>query len=535
MSLAGIRQRVAQVPRAVWGATALFVVALSAWALVIPVFHAPDEPQHVDLIGALAHDPTYPAYDGRRMGPVTKAASTRWLDAGGGSRAPRLGERPRLVDPLAWAGLDAPGANDQRPDGAINQMPQHPPLYYELGGVALRVERAVDPGPDPSLAAEVLFLRFWNVALMASLPLAAWALVRTLGGDDRTGSAAAVALLAVPQLTHIGSSVNNDNLLVPAAAWLAVATAAVARHGPSRGRNLAVGALLGLTLLTKAFGFLLIPWVVAAYALGGHRRRAEPGEARRTVGGLAVAGGVVAVTAGWFWVQNLVTDGSVAPTTFFEQAPTRPAGQRIDQWFWVREAWDALPTRFWGSFGRYAADLPRPVVLAASAVLVALLVVALVRSTARADLALALLPAAILGAYVLQHAHHIYEVTTWTSFLQGRYLFSAITGMAAVAAIGLDRLARPGPDRRGPGPRTVLVAAAAMQLLGFRAVLDRIWGGTGVSLREELDTALAWSPWPRGLVLAIAVVGVAVALGGAAAVWLGPGSARRIEADQATA
>jgi 4-amino-4-deoxy-L-arabinose transferase-like glycosyltransferase len=531
------RRRLRSVPVAVWGATALFVAASAAWALLVPVFHAPDEPQHVDLIGALAHDPAYPAYDGRRMGPTTKASSTRWLDAGGGSRAPRLGERPRLVDPLAWAGLDAPGANAQRPGDAINQMPQHPPLYYELGGVALRVERALHPGAAyPSLPAEVLFLRFWNVALMASLPLAGWALVRALGGDDRTGIAAAVALVAVPQLTHIAGSVNNDDLLVPAAAWLAVAVARVAREGPTVRRSLAVGALLGLALLTKAFAFLLIPWVVAAYALGGHRRRREEGEVRRTVSGLAVAGGLSALLGGWFWLSNLVSDGTLAPTTFFEQAPTRPRGQRVDEGFWLRQAWDAIPTRFWGSFGRYAADLPRPVVLAASALLAVLLVLGLLPAwrwarrvlrpvppgLARGDLVLALVPAAVLGAYLVQHAHSIYVRTTWTSFLQGRYLFAGITGLAAVAAVGLDRIAiRTGEGRRGPGPRAVLVVALAMQLLGARAVLDRIWGGAGVSLREELDTALAWSPWPRALVLAIAAVGTLGAVAGAVAVWLG--------------
>ncbi len=505
------------VPRAVWAACALFTASALVWTVAVPLFHGPDEPQHVDLIAYLAEHPRYPAYDGHHMGVVIRRTTDLYLGAGGGARHPDLGGRP--APDLGGRHLDDPGATAENPKANVNQLPQHPPAYYEGLAGLLRIERAVVPEQHRLGAAqEIYLLRLVDVALMASLPLAIWLLTRRLGGSDRAALAAAVAATAVPQLTHIAAVVNNDDLLTIASAWLAVPVASLTRAGPSRSRTHAIGALLALCCLTKAFGLLFVPWVALAHALSWRR----VGGGRLHLASLGTVATWCFLGAGWFWLAVLRTTGTLTPTNFFDRAPTRPAGSAVDHGIWVDYFVRHLPVRFWGSFGRYAADLPGPVVAVACLTLGVALVVAFVPRVGRlvtggvdrAALACALVPALTLLAYVAQHAHEIYVRTTWFNFIQGRYLFAAVAPMAAVAAIGLDRLGG------RIGPRQVWTVAVALQAMAARVVLRVFWSADRVGTRTAVRTAVEWCPMPARAVVAMLAVSAALGAWASRTVWI---------------
>ena len=97
---------------------------LLAYSLLAPTYRAPDEPLHVDLAHLFAEDLQYPAWDDRDTGSgILRSLNhsgfhtgSKHLDAG--DAAPR-GDRPSLDE------LEVP----ERPR-SINQLPQHPPLYY---------------------------------------------------------------------------------------------------------------------------------------------------------------------------------------------------------------------------------------------------------------------------------------------------------------------------------------------------------------------------------------------------------------------
>ncbi|HWJ60584.1 MAG TPA: DUF2142 domain-containing protein [Acidimicrobiales bacterium] len=485
----------------VWLLSSLFVLVGTGWALAVPLFHPPDEPMHVDLIGGLADDPTYPGYADRHLDRLLLSLSWSYLEAGDGPRRPRLGGLP----PPAGAASAAQVPGGSGPSSQIDQMPQHPPLYYEGAALALRAARFGHPGaPFPTIATEVLVLRLLNVLLVAPLPLLTFRIARELGASDRTSLTATALLLAVPQLTHIVGSVNNDNLLIVLGAALTLLVLQVVGRPPDRRRDLAVGLVLGAALLTKAFAFVLVPWVALAYLVAA-RRRGSPGAA---AGGLAVAGGTSAAVAGWFWIRNVARYGQVAPTTFFERAGTRPADLPVDHLDWLRSFTWLLPERFWGSMGRYAAQLPEEVIALATLLVAACVAEALVarrrpEARDRTALAMAVLPALMLGAYVAQHAHEIYVVTGWYSFIQGRYLFGGIGGLLAVTAVGADRLAR---GRFGPA--AALGVGVAMQVIAGYVLLVDVWGGAGVSLLGSARTMVAWCPLPAP---AVGAVGLALA------------------------
>jgi hypothetical protein len=226
----------------VWAITALFAASLVFWSLLTPLDEAPDEVGQADLVFHLATGAPYPAWDGRRVGEAMVATIVihranvqtsfreRYLTP---QSAPPRDERP-----------DFRQAGGDRPVGAGNQMPQHPPLFYEAGSLLLRAERAALPGSGlPAVDQEWHLLRLLNVLMIAPLALLAWAAARRLGAASEVAVAASVVPLAIPQLLHIGSAINNDNLLTLLCGVLAVLLAggrprrptAVHRRGGGRG------------------------------------------------------------------------------------------------------------------------------------------------------------------------------------------------------------------------------------------------------------------------------------------------------------
>lgn len=494
-------------PRSVWGCVVLMVVFLSASSVVTPLIHAPDEFAHYDLTTYLAAGRDYPQWDGRRFGTgvryVAAVYTGDWRSPHKlAADAPRKNDRRNLAD---YGGIES------TPEANYNQLAQHPPLYYEAMAVVLRGLRALTPGM-PAVTTELAFLRLINALLIASLPLAAYLATRRLGGAQAAGVAAAALSLAVPQLTHIGASINNDNLLTLLSAWLAVLLIGVAK-GDLRGRTaLLVGVLEGLALLTKGFAFMYIPWIGLVYLVAFLRHRSQR---RQALVGLGTAAISSAALSAWFWIGNVVRTGKVAPTTedlHYSSARRPPGFEPRLGWFARRfGAW--FPERFWGSMGGYAANLPRLLVGIATAVLVALIAVALVRPargpgarrSTRVDLAVALSPVAILSGYIWLRAYGLYARSSLTPFIQGRYLFSVIVPIMGAAAIGLHRLV---------GRRVAQVAlgvAVVMQAFGYRSMINVFWGAPSAPVTDKLRAMVAWSAYSGTWVAVGAVVG-AIAL-----------------------
>jgi len=513
-------------PRLVVLATVLFGLVGCLWTVAVPAYRAPDEAAHVDLTLYLAAGHPYPRYDGRYFGEEVGLDTDRYLivlsvpwprfDA---ADAPPRGDRPD-VDELGIA----PDAEARRGDRhragypyVYNQMPQHPPLYYLGMAGLLRVERALLPGDGlPSLDRELALLRLANVALVLPVPLLAWATARRMGAGDRAAGVAALLPLCLPQFAHIGAAVNNDNLLTLLGGMLAVLLTGVARGRRTRRTDLAVGVVLGLALLTKAFAVMLVPWVAAAYAVGAWTTRRR----RESAVGLAVAGAGAAVVGGWWWVANWVREGQPAPTTetLTRTTDQRPPGFHAEpvQFLWTFAGRLVSHTWAWVGFGTPKFELPRGVVAGLTLAVVAAVAVAL-RAAARGrdpapgprrvDVALAWLPAVLVGLFVVRRAWGLYDTTARFAFIQGRYLFEALVAGGAVVAFGATRALG-----RWAAP-VVLAVGVGLQGWVLADVVAGSWSGPGAL--GVWRGMLAWSPWPPAVVIAVAAAaaGVAVAAG----------------------
>lgn len=518
----------ARVPAVVLAATVAFGALAALWSVVVPLLEAPDEPDHLALVLHLADGNPYPEYDGLQSQAAlfrmcrTYVSSIRACPREGEVVSPTAMRRHPLADAPPKSGRPVWDDNGGGVGvGALNQMPQHPPLYYQLMASVLRVERAINGGPW-SLDRELALLRLANVALVAPLPLLAWWAARRFGLDQATAIGACFALFAVPMLTHIGSTLNNDNLLTLCGAVLVALLAGVLRGDRSLRTALAVGAVIGLGLLTKAFAVIFPPLALLAYVIGSTSPGRPPWRqaAARVARPLAAAGVVTAALAGWWYVGVRLRTGSFTPTV--EDAALTsalaPAGFEPDPVEFARQFLPAVNTRFWGSFGWYSVRVSDWVAWIATALVLAAIVSALAtrrtpgaapgsEPAGRPATAWFLAPVAALAVIVAGRSWGIYATTSKLVFAQGRYLFAGITALAVPVAMGV---------RRGAGrwtPFAFVAAAVAAQGHALRRSIADYWGGPGLGPRGQARALVAYSGWPGevvGVLVVVAIVAAAV-------------------------
>ena len=529
-----LRRRTGPVPTIVWAAAATFGCLLSFYSVVVPLNEAPDEPYHIDLVFLLASGAPYPDFDGREVGAAAthlcqRTAASTWAcpmengepGAGGPQR------RARAAAPLrsALPSFDELGGTEAL--DVPNELPQHPPLYYELLAGVVRLERHLHAG-SWSFAREVAMLRLVNVVLVGSLPLLMWWAARRLGMEPAVGSIAALLPLAVPQLLHIGSTVNNDNLLILLGAVLTGLLAGVVRGDRSWTTGALVAVVTGAALLTKPFALVFPPAILFAYAAG---RRAHPDSAVDTSAGAGPAHRRIdpglrrrGRTCGRGRVVVLVQPA--APRLVY---PYRGAGPDLarpstpgfapDSIGFLMTFTRLLSQRFWGSFGWLTLDMSPVLTQVATLSAVALATTGLVAvpdvprapgvaPARRIEVGSLQLATVLVGAFVLWRAWSLYLRSSEMPFVQGRYLFGVVVGPAVLVAIGSRRVAG---QWAAVG---VGAAAAVLELDALRHILPTYWGQPGDGWWHELLGAVAWSPWPGRL----QAVGAALTV--CAAAWL---------------
>lgn len=480
------------IPRAVWLLVALNVLLMTSYSMLVPTYRGPDEPQHVDLVLALQHDLRYPSLGSRYLAASIRrsmllvdyaALQTPHLTAA--AAIPR-GERPPLAN-------DVPPATQ----GIRNQLLQHPPLYYWLQAVlsrsVTRVTGGLDAWPFDRFAS---LLRLVDVLLLAPLPLLAYAVARRLGAVEQAGVAAAAFPLAIPELSHFGGIVNNDDLLILLFGVCTLLLTRVMTGDLTVRTAVLTGVAGGLALFTKGFALVFPAWALLAYLASPTRR----GNGRLIAGRLGIVGVTAFAFGGWWWLRNLVVYGTLQPTmTTFP--PVR--GFRPDTWWWIRRFAEAMTERFWSWIGGSGGRVPAPVFLLATAISLAGIGVAIWTASSgrrRAVLAILLLPIVANVGIVALPAYRAYARSGATPALQGRYLFPGVVALAAIVAIGLHRAL----GRNGSWlPLLTVGAAAVIQGFAVTRIMGSFWGPEGASIVERVRAMLAWSPWPAAVVLAV--------------------------------
>jgi len=193
------------------------------------------------------------------------------------------------------------------------------------------------------------------ILLSAFAVLGTYLLGRELWPHDRMPAlAAALLLAATPTFLYIGGMFSNDGpatALATLALWM---MARLIRRGLTPGRAVALGALIGLSILSKASSLLLLAPGLLAVTWAWYREvddaprgfwRALP----RLLGYAVVLLAVVAALSGWLYVRNAREFGDalgIKPHTETAWAESKPT-PLSELWARLPRVWDT----YWGAFG----------------------------------------------------------------------------------------------------------------------------------------------------------------------------------------
>jgi hypothetical protein len=433
-----------------------------AWALVVPLFQAPDENAHYAYSQSLAERFELPGDPGR---PPVSSEHDLAATASNAYRPPGAPQAKPSWDPQAEARWRAEAKGARRDDvGGPNPAAINPPLSYL---VSLPAYYAASGG---SIFDRLLALRLVSVLWLLATVVGVWLLAGELFRRDRALqlTAAGVAGLA-PMVSFISASVTPDAMLYAVwsfALWLGVR---VLHHGLTARSGAAFMALVGIGICVKATSFALVPAALLVVAIGAVRRRRAESGARGLLGVLAASCAALALTAGaWVVLARVLARGGTGQIVASPGAATasvREFASYLWQFYLPRTplqtdyAFPLAPTlpvydtwvkTSWAAFGWLETRFPEPVylVLAGISLLVAVAAtVAVWRARRRVDRGVLAFLAVTLGA-LLAGLHwtdyKLIEAGT-AGFVQGRYLFPVI-GSAE----------RPSPARCPCCPRAVV-------------------------------------------------------------------------------
>jgi len=508
-------------PKSVWALVALYGLLLLSWSVVTPLYHAPDEPNHADAVVRIYGGLGWPAPAADVF--LTGDGLSSWVASPYGRRAtpltlnpatiPRSEAVPRKQRP-PWRDLrenyPPPPSNTVQ----LQQMVQHPPLYYAVQAAVLKASPDAD---DWRWDQWVGLMRVVSVLLSTALPLLAWATCMALTSNRSASLVAALLPFSIPQLTHINSVVNNDNALILFSSLVTLGLACVLRGNVTARNNIFVGICTGLALLSKSPALVLLPMIVAAYLVGARVRRPAASDVATqqmrevTARALRPVAGVMLVaflTGGWWYAYQILRTGHVQPTV-----PNFPGGVVIDstsQFF--SQAWRLMVLRYWGSIGWYEVTLPFRLTAVASLVVIGFVAVAVVRTRTRSDrwsLAVLLWPTLSAFVLVVLNSYKFYLDNGRLLALQGRYLFEGVIGLAAVVGSGVA--AQPHRIVRW-APLAAFALAGVMQYDALHLTLQLYWVPSGAGYRAGWNSLTAYAVWPPALLWVLLILTIAAAV-----------------------
>jgi len=238
-----------------------------------------------------------------------------------------------------------PGMPTHFPERLQVYTANHPPLFYWLAAVPLRLGIGAGRPIAGFYAARLL-----SLALSAIGIVAVAALARLLVPDRPAVAVSAAGLAAgIPPFQQIAALVHNDGLAFAAASATIAASALVLVRGPSARRIAVLAVLAAAAALTRATN---LPVSALAALAAGAAALVHSGRppARRLAAGVAACGAVGLATlaaSGWFYLRNLRLYGDVTGVAhsrvIFGQLPRGTLAEFLT-FDWLVEVHDLL----WG-------------------------------------------------------------------------------------------------------------------------------------------------------------------------------------------
>ncbi|MDP3046857.1 MAG: glycosyltransferase family 39 protein, partial [Chloroflexota bacterium] len=391
-----------------------------------------------------------------------------------------------------WATLPAPGG-----DNLTTSEYHQPPLYYALEAVATSRVDITDnltprlntfawtPPGAKSLVVHgdgeswpyrgaVLAIHVGRLVSVAISTITVWLtylLARTLFPARRQIALGAMAINAfIPSFLFIGAVVNNDNLVAMLSSLTLLITIQMLAGKTDWKTAIALGASLGMALLSKNNALVLLPVILIGLAMAAWQQRRPVclvGAAVRLLVVLAVA----TVVAGWWYARNMLMFGTPIPghlasgqlfisppvAADFSGGLFAPAGVL----YLLSFTWST----FWASFGRGGISA-EPWLYHLIGLVTVAGAVGVVCFFAGREVRLAKMAAGLLLAHILLNGLMILYRTLPNlahddvGLLHGRFVIPTVSAISVLLAVGLAQLA----GRRYAGRLLALVGGVVFAI-----------------------------------------------------------------------
>ncbi|MCL5075909.1 MAG: glycosyltransferase family 39 protein [Chloroflexi bacterium] len=308
------------------------------YSIIDPLFEAPDEADHYAFVKHLA--------DGQGL-PVQL----------------RHGPKSENHQPPLYYTLGALATFWINSDDFPQLLWRNPYWGYEIGYVGQDNKNQFVHGPqeDPPYTGAVLaahLVRLVSVALGAVTVFITYMIAREIFPRQAALALGAVAFVAFsPQFLFISSAINNDNAVTTLSSLVILLALRIHNQGITRSNTIALGAALGLALLTKVSAVPLL--LIVLFTLVSLSRRVP----WRTLWGAGFAVfGLAAAVSGWWFIRNLVLYGDWSALSRMQEAwgrrsPPANLGQLVAEFpnlersFWANFGWGNVPVSaelYWG-------------------------------------------------------------------------------------------------------------------------------------------------------------------------------------------
>ena len=300
---------------------AVYLALGIAYAVVLPLGQAPDEPAHFQYVLFIAEH--------------GRLADIRVDEPGyEGYQAPLYYTLCAAIGKLAMIGapddpVEPPEALRAPDEEILARLPRYPTVrtgQHQLALDALRQAEAANVAERRAWYA----VRLFTVIIGGIGVFLGYRIIFLLfPGRPWIAGTTAALMATLPMYTHICASASNDPPTVAAVGLVLLLSLLVMREGPSVGRCALLGLAIGIGMLTKDSANTALPAALLAVIWSvGRRHQPEPGGtlitdlARRVAAsdwGLAlkrcaVVLGVAAIVAGWWYGRNIAFYGT--PTHF---------------------------------------------------------------------------------------------------------------------------------------------------------------------------------------------------------------------------
>ena len=238
----------------------------AAWAFIVPPWQVPDEPPHFSYTQTLVEEKRIPGGEGGKFAEDMYASLS---DTNFNS--------PIFV-PFAhqeWSHLKGERGRKRSQEmpadtgGGGTEASSYPPAYYAWNTVPYAVLR------EEAVVTRLYGMRLWSGIWLLVNTVAAWLLIGELFGRRRLVQLAGAATIGLwPMVVFMTTGINPDGMLIALWTLAFYLGAVVAKRGLDVRRGVALGAVIGLAMITKNTAAALLPGFLLLTLFGTWRNRA---------------------------------------------------------------------------------------------------------------------------------------------------------------------------------------------------------------------------------------------------------------------